>query len=74
VYSSTYHSFIDIGELSRLFSEKVGGLKKVHGGKLKGKDGGREGGLLATVILDRIKREGRVWRKEAYPNYPDQNL
>jgi hypothetical protein len=73
VYSSSYHSFIDIGNLSRLFCENVGSLKKVHGGKLEGKDGGR-GGLLATVILDRIKERRGVWRKKAYPNYPDPEL
>lgn len=42
MYSSSYYSFIDIGNLGRLFCENVGGLKKVHGCKLKGKDGGRE--------------------------------
>jgi hypothetical protein len=51
----------------------VGSLKKLHGGKLEGKDG-RRGGLLATVILDRIKERRGVWRKKAYPNYPDPEL
>lgn len=41
---------------------------------MKGKDRGREGGLLATVILDRIKERGVRVEKKLTQIIQTQNL